>query len=204
MGKRVLPKVQPGDSLPPPLPRAFHARQPAELAQALLGMHLVHAVDGTPRWGRIVETEAYVGPHDLACHSSKGRTARTEVMFGAPGHAYAFLVYGMHVCFNVVTGDGAAVLIRAVEPGPGLALSRTDGPGRLTRALGVGLEVNGKPLDEPPLYLGAGTPVPRSAIARSPRIGVEYAGMWAQRLLRFYDRRSPWVSRTKPVAAARK
>lgn len=177
------------------LPKAFAAGPTEAVARALLGQHLVSVVRGRERVGRIVETEAYLGPHDLACHSSKGRTARTEVMFGPPGHAYLFLVYGMHVCVNVVTGGGAAVLVRAVEPLEGLPPSaRTDGPGRLTRALGLTLALNGTPLDAPPLYLAAGEPAQRVRVG--PRIGVEYAGAWARRRLRFWDAASEWVSRS--------
>jgi DNA-3-methyladenine glycosylase len=145
--------------------------------------------------GRIVETEAYVGPHDLACHASKGRTRRTEVMFGPAGHAYLFLVYGLHVCMNVVVGEGAAVLIRAVAPLQGLEGLRTDGPGRLTKALGLGLQLNASPLDRAPLYVAEGVPVAARHVEAGPRIGVEYAGEWAAAPYRFYDRRSPHVSR---------
>jgi DNA-3-methyladenine glycosylase len=175
------------------LPRSFSAREPREVAQALLGQWLVHEVNGLIRAGRIVETEAYLGPHDLACHSSKGRTARTEVMFGPPGHAYVYLIYGMHHCFNVVTGDGAAVLIRAIEPQGELA--RCDGPGRLTKALQIDRAHNGLPLDQGPLFLAAGENV--RTIGRSARIGVEYARHWAPRLLRFFDTRSRSVSRPR-------
>lgn len=177
------------------LPRQFAAGDTAAVARALLGQHLVSVVAGRERVGRIVETEAYLGPHDLACHSSKGRTARTEVMFGPPGHAYLFLVYGMHVCVNVVTGGGAAVLVRAVEPLEGVDPSaRTDGPGRLTRALGLTLALNGVPLDRPPLSLARGEAPRRVRVG--PRIGVEYAGAWARRRLRFWDADSTWVSRS--------
>jgi DNA-3-methyladenine glycosylase len=163
------------------------------VAKALLGQVLVHEVGGVRRAGRIVETEAYLGPHDLACHSSKGRTARTEVMFGPPGHAYVFLVYGLHHCVNVVTGAGAAVLIRALEPLEGLEGQRTDGPGRLTRALGLTRAYDGLPLDAPPLFLAAGPPV--RAVGSSPRIGVDFAGPWAQKPLRFFEKKNPFVSR---------
>jgi DNA-3-methyladenine glycosylase len=180
-----------------PLPLSFHARDAVSLARALLGMKLVHVVRGRARVGRIVETEAYIGPEDLACHSSKGRTRRTEVMFGPAGHAYLFLVYGMHLCVNVVVGGGAAVLIRALEPGPGLADVqglRTDGPGRLTRALGLSLKLNTLPLDRPPLFIARGVQVPRRHVEVSRRIGVDYAGEWASKPFRFHDRRSPYVS----------
>jgi DNA-3-methyladenine glycosylase len=178
-----------------PLPRTFADADADDVARALLGQVLVHVVRGKPRVGRIVETEAYLGPHDLACHSAKGRTARTEVMFGPPGHAYVFLVYGMHHCVNVVTGRGAAVLLRAVEPVEGLGALRTDGPGRLTKALGITLRQNALPLDEAPLFLARGDDVPARRIARGPRIGVDYAGAWAKKPLRFWLADSPHVSR---------
>ena len=100
------------------LPRAFYDRDTIVVARELLGKWLVHVSGGTERIGRIVETEAYLGPHDLAAHSSKGLTERTKVMFGPPGHAYVYLIYGMYYCMNVVTereGHAAAVLIRAVR-----------------------------------------------------------------------------------------
>jgi len=177
------------------LPRSFADADAEDVARALLGHLLVHVVRGRPRVGRIVETEAYLGPHDLACHSSKGRTARTEVMFGAPGHAYVYLVYGMHHCVNVVTGHGAAVLLRAVEPVEGLSTDNTAGPGRLTKALGITLRHNTLPLDEAPLFLARGAEVPARRIARGPRIGVDYAGRWAKEPLRFWVANHPFVSR---------
>ncbi len=176
-----------------PLPRSFCARSPERLARALLGQLLVHVVRGRPRVGRIVETEAYLGPHDLACHSAKGRTPRTEVMFGPPGHAYVYLIYGLHHCVNVVTSDGAAVLVRALEPLT--PLGRTDGPGRLTRALGIGLSRNAHPLDRAPLFLAEGVTVSSRHVERTERIGVDYAGEWAKAPLRFVDRRSKHLSR---------
>jgi DNA-3-methyladenine glycosylase len=164
---------------------SFAARAPTEVARALLGQVLVHLEDTGARAGRIVETEAYLGPEDLACHTSRGRTARTEVMFGPPGRAYVYLIYGLHHCFNVVTGAGSAVLVRALEPLHGLPPGvRTDGPGRLTRALGITRAHNGLPLDEPPLYLAEGRD--DRSIAAGPRIGVAYAGEWASKPLRFW------------------
>lgn len=178
-----------------PLPTSFSSRDTTRVARALLGQHLVHVVDGVPRVGRIVETEAYLGANDLACHSAKGRTARTEVMFGPPHHAYVYLVYGMHLCFNVVTGNGAAVLVRALEPVSGLEGVRTDGPGRLTKALGLSLvNNNGKPLDHGPLFLAKGPKVPPRHIGAGPRIGIDYAGEWVDAPLRFVDLRSRFVS----------
>ena len=137
------------------LPREFYDRPAERVAPDVLGKWLIRRVDGVDRIGRIVEVEAYLGPHDLASHSSKGRTARTEVMFGEPGHAYVYLIYGMHHCFNVVAGPGehaSAVLIRAIEP-----ISRiegaTNGPGRLCRALGIDRRLNGHDLLGGELYL---------------------------------------------------
>ena len=176
-----------------PLPRAFADGAADEVARALLGQLLVRVQRGRVRAGRIVEVEAYLGPHDLASHSSKGRTPRTSVMFGPEGHAYVFLVYGMHHCVNVVTGHGAAVLLRALEPVEGLDGRRTDGPGRLTKALSITLAHDAHPLDAPPLYLAEGHKVTR--VATGPRIGVDYAGAWAKRRLRFWERGNPYVSR---------
>jgi len=179
------------------LPRSFYDRDTTLVARELLGKHLVHVVDGVKRVGRIVETEAYLGPHDLAAHSARGLTPRTRVMFGPPGHAYVYLVYGMHCCLNVVTegvGSGSAVLVRALEPVSGVD-SRTRGPGLLCRAMGIDLRHNGADLLSAALHLVAGPGAPRFTIVRRPRIGVDYAGRWARRLLRFCIKDSPWLSR---------
>jgi DNA-3-methyladenine glycosylase len=181
------------------LPVSFYARPALTVARELLGARLVLEVEGGRRVGRIVETEAYVGEHDLACHAAKGRTNRTEVLFGPPGRAYVYLIYGMHHCFNVVTdGEGvaSAVLVRAVEPVEGLApAERTDGPGRLCRALGLTLRHNRWDLQCAPLYLEAGPPVAEEQVARGPRIGVDYAGVWAREPYRLWIRGSQHVSR---------
>ena len=135
------------------VPTDFFDRDTTRMARELLGLWVVRRVDGHVRVGRIVETEAYLGPHDLASHSSKGRTRRNQSMFGPPGHAYVYLIYGLHHCLNVVTGPeghGAAVLLRALEP---------------------------------------------IRVTRTPRVGVDYAGAWAKRLLRFHVRDNAWVSR---------
>jgi DNA-3-methyladenine glycosylase len=164
----------------------FFNRSTLAVARSLLGQHLVVVPrKGRARIGRITETEAYLGPHDLASHSSKGRTARTEVMFGPPGRAYVYLIYGMHHCFNVVTGNGAAVLIRSVEPVEGFD-QRSDGPGRLTRAMGIDLRHNGLVLDGPPLMLEKGADVPSRTVDRGPRVGVDYAKEWAAKPYRFW------------------
>ena len=171
-----------------PLPRSFYARPAVEVARDLLGRVLVHQDGRVRRAGRIVETEAYVGPHDLACHASKGRTARTDPMFGEPGHAYVYLVYGMYHCFNVVTdaeGYPAAVLVRAVSPISN-CVGKTDGPGKLSRALSIDLALNRADLTDGVLFVERGTPAPPRAIAKGPRIGVDYAGAWTRRHLRFW------------------
>jgi DNA-3-methyladenine glycosylase len=187
------------------LPRSFYDRPTLEVAVDLLGRRLVRLRDGQPRAGRIVETEAYVGPDDRASHAWRGRTPRTTIMFGAPGQAYVYLVYGMHFCFNAVTeGEGypAAVLVRALEPEAGVC-GRTDGPGRLCRALGIDRGDNGQPLDGERLFITAGDrPVdvarPAGPVARGPRIGVHYAGVWAARPYRFWLAGSQFVSRPQP------
>jgi DNA-3-methyladenine glycosylase len=188
--------LAPAAPLGEPLSRAFYARPAVDVARALLGQTLVHDDAGIRRRGRIVETEAYVSAQDRACHAAKGRTARTEVMFGEAGHAYVYLIYGMHECFNVVTdvvGHPSAVLVRALEPLEG-CLGKTDGPGKLTRALAVTRAHNRADLVEGPLRIEAGEPVDPREIARGPRIGVDYAGAWARRLLRFWLRGNAWVS----------
>ena len=171
-------------------------------------MHLVHDDGHTVRAGRIVETEAYQGPRDLAAHSARGRTRRTEVMFGPPGHAYVYFIYGFWNCLNVVTGPTGvphAVLLRALEPLDGLT-ERTWGPGLLCRALHIDRRLNGADLLGDELWLEAPRRSAPVRIARATRIGVDYAGEWAQRPWRFFDRDSPWVSTApasrRPRAAA--
>lgn len=178
------------------LGRDFYARDTTTVARELLGKHLVHRDGGVERVGRIVEVEAYLGPHDRAAHSSKGLTPRTRVMFGPPGHAYVYLIYGLHHCLNVVTepeGHGAAVLIRAVEPVRNLA-GKASGPGLLCKALGVDRRLNGADLLGDTLFITDPDPVDLRIVKR-PRIGVDYAGAWARRLLRFYIRGNASVSR---------
>ena len=178
------------------LPRDFYARDTVHVAQDLLGALLVHRVDGIERVGRIVEVEAYLGAHDLAAHSSKGITPRTRVMFGPPGFAYVYLIYGMHHCMNVVTGpegQGSAVLLRALEPVRNLS-GKTCGPGLLCKAMGIDRGHYGHDLCSEDLYIAA--PPPQDiAIARRPRIGVDYAGAWAAELLRFYIEGNDYISK---------
>ena len=159
-------------------------------------MHLVRDDGGRVRRGRIVETEAYLGPTDRAAHSSRGRTARTEVMFGPPGHAYVYFIYGFWNCLNVVTareGLPHAGLLRALEPLEGLA-ERTSGPGLLCRALRIDRRLNGADLLGEELWLERPAKRAPIRIGRSRRIGVEYAGEWAARRWRFFDRASCYVS----------
>jgi DNA-3-methyladenine glycosylase len=191
------------------LPRSFYARPVLEVARDLLGMRLVRHLDGGRRLsGTIVEVEAYNGERDLACHASRGLTRRTKPLFGPPGYAYVYLVYGMHYCLNVVTnetGYPAAVLFRALEAeegqgamapgrsGPALVAS---GPGRLTRAFHIGADLNEADLcKRGPLYLERAEPIPSRSVARGPRIGVDYAGAWARKLWRFGIRSHPALSR---------
>lgn len=192
-GRRAhLAKPAPAGSV---LGQEFFARDTVTVARQLLGKVLVREVGGTRLWGRLVEVEAYLGPDDLAAHSRGGRrTPRTEVMFGKPGHAYVYFTYGMHWCLNFVTreeGVPQAVLVRALEPGPGVG--RCGGPGLVTRALGIDRALNGASLQPPDLYViddGA----PRRRVFVTPRIGVQGTGRWEKRLLRFcYD--SPFLSR---------
>jgi len=179
-----------------PLPREFYARPVVDVAPDLLGCWLVHDLLGGRRSGRIVEVEAYVGITDLASHASKGQTARTSVMFGPPGHVYVYLIYGMYNCFNVVTdteGTAGAILVRALEPGEAVD-QRTDGPGRLCRALAIDRTHNGLDLTASPIWIERRPGSSVQEIATSPRIGVDYAGEWATRPWRFFDPTSNWVS----------
>ncbi len=208
----------------PALPRGFYERPADVVAPELLGKLLLVRLPDTDsfRAGRIVETEAYVGQDDLACHASKGLTARTSTLFGPAGHAYVYLIYGMYRLFNVVCqpeGVPHAVLVRGVEPlGPddigndgtcqhgrladGLPLApldvgaRGDGPGRLSRTLGITLEHDKHPLSGPDLYLLDG---PASTEVRvTARVGVAGSGTWADAPLRFLDATSAHVSRPPP------
>jgi DNA-3-methyladenine glycosylase len=179
------------------LPRSFYDRDTKVVARELLGMLLARRVGGILRVGRIVETEAYLGPHDRAAHSARGRTPRTEVMFGPPGHAYVYLIYGIHHCLNVVTeaeGHGSAVLLRALEPVRDLE-GNTKGPGLLCRALGIDRRLNGHDLRGDDLFIAEPEPREAPEIVARPRIGVGYAGEWAEKPLRFIIRGNAFVSR---------
>lgn len=195
-----------------PLPRAFFARPVLRVARDCIGKHLVYDSPDGLCVGRIVEAEAYRGPEDRAAHSFGGRrTARTEVMFGPPGHAYVFFVYGMHFHLNLVTTAldmPHAVLLRAVEPivggdlmaeRRGMAASRrelTNGPGKLCQAFAIERGHNGVDLTKAPLFLSDG---PRCKVARATRVGIDYAGAWAARPWRFIDPASRYISTRKGV-----
>lgn len=178
------------------LPRDFYNRDTIQVAKDLLGKYLVHKKNGLEYTGRIVEVEAYLGPHDLAAHSAKGLTKRTQVMFGHPGHAYVYLIYGMYYCMNVVTeaeGHASAVLLRALEPIKNIT-ERTQGPGLLCKAMHISKQEHGHDLTSDNFYITEGKEEPFKIVKR-PRIGVDYAKHWARRLLRFYIKDNKYISK---------
>jgi DNA-3-methyladenine glycosylase len=179
----------------------FYSRGAIDVARDLVGTTLVRRFRGRAYRARVVETEAYVGAHDLASHASKGRTQRTDVMFGPPGRAYVYLIYGMHVLHNVVTshaGDPQAVLIRAGEP-----LDDWDadlsGPGKLARAMKITRTLNGVDLTGDGLFFTP-DPGPPPRLVTGKRVGIDYAGDWKHELLRFMDADSRAVSKPRPRA----
>ena len=194
---------------PPPdlaVPPAFYDRPTEDVARDLLGAVLEHrTAEGLVR-GRIVETEAYLGPHDPACHAAAGLTARTRTLHGPPGTAYVYFIYGMHWCFNAVTreeGHGSAVLVRALEPLSGLDLMRrrrrverdvelTSGPARLCDAFAITRAQDGASLQRGALRILRGLEVPDEDVVVSPRIGIRKAADW---LLRFHVSGNRFVSR---------
>lgn len=178
------------------LPREFYARPTIEVARGLLGQTLAHgAVSGT-----IIEVEAYLGAEDLAAHASKGVTPRTRVIFGPPGHAYVYFIYGMHECLNVVAepeGTPGCVLIRALRPRTGLGLMRerrkgaadlTGGPGKLTQAMGISRALNGADLTRGPLVIEPPATPLDFTVEVTPRIGIRHCADWP---LRFVARGFP-------------
>ena len=190
------------------LPRSFYEQNTIDVAKQLLGKYLIRRHPEGDTTGRIVETEAYVGPHDLACHASKGRTARTEVMFGAAGHAYVYFIYGFYNMLNLVTESKdypAAVLIRAVEPVDGVPLMKSrrrndalrslaSGPGKLCQAFAIDRALNGADLRGNVLYLeDRCDPLPK--FKSTPRVGVDYAGRWKSKPYRFLVPNSEFVSK---------
>lgn len=191
---------------------SWFARAAQIVARDLLGTVLISTIDGRETAGRIVETEAYTGPHDDASHAADriGRTHRNDAMYGTPGIAYVYRIYGIHWCLNVVTDRvdyPAAVLIRAIEPVHGIGDMRarraagqkhlpdtalTSGPGRLAAALGITGQLNAHPLDRDPLYIEAGERIGDAALAVGPRIGITRA---MELPLRFWEKGNRWVSR---------
>ena len=177
---------------------SFYQRDALDVAPDLLGTFVGHRTgSGEFRAARIVETEAYRGPTDGACHARAGLTKRTRTLLGPPAHAYVFLIYGMYDCFNIVCfgeGKGHAVLVRAGEPVHGIPPGlRTDGPGRLTRAMGITRVHDTWDLTSSSLYVAPRARRPR--IDTTARVGVGYAGKWAEEPWRFLDTASKYVSR---------
>jgi len=173
-----------------PLPRSFYARPTVEVARALLGKIISHGEAS----GRIVETEAYLGIDDAAAHSARGITDRTRVIFGPPGHAYVYLIYGMHECLNLVAepeGIAGCVLIRAIEPVSGIAVP-ANGPAKLTRALGITRRHNGADVTRGPIVVSPPAQPEAFEIGVSPRIGISKS---ADLPLRFFVKGSKFISR---------
>jgi DNA-3-methyladenine glycosylase len=188
------------------LPRSFYARDARRVARDLLGKVLVHVDGGVRRAARVVETEAYAGEEDQASHARFGRTRRASIMFGPPGYAYVYLVYGLSHCFNVVTGEeghASAVLVRAAEPVE-RCLHSTTGPGNLCRALGLRREPhNGLDLTSEVLHL-EDAPRPSERVVASARVNVGFAGSWAERPWRYTLEGNRWVSKPWPEAWTRR
>jgi DNA-3-methyladenine glycosylase len=194
------------------LAASWYARPAEVVARDLLGRVIVSSIDALETAGRIVETEAYVGPHDDASHAAEriGRTQRNDAMYGTPGIAYVYRIYGIHWCLNVVTDRidyPAAVLIRAIEPVHGIEHMRArrsrgqkrlpdtalaGGPGKLAAALGITGQLNAHALDREPLYILGGERISDDATVTGPRIGITRAADWP---LRFWEKGSRWVSR---------
>ena len=193
------------------LQKSFYQQDIITVASDLLGKILVHESKEGKTAGKIVETEAYLGPEDRAAHSSEGRrTARNEVMYGQKGHAYVYFIYGLYYCFNVtagnVPGKPEAVLIRALEPVAGeeimakrrgrqvKASNLTNGPSKLCMAMDISKTQNRTDLTAPPLFIEEALVVPENNIVDTTRIGVDYSGEWTNKRWRFYIRKNKFVS----------
>ncbi|HEY8278039.1 MAG TPA: DNA-3-methyladenine glycosylase [Bdellovibrionota bacterium] len=186
------------------LPQKFYARETTQVARDLLGQRLVRVWRGKRLSGLIVETEAYLGPGDAAAHTWKGRnTERVKSMYLEGGHAYVYMIYGMYFCLNVVTkkaGEPEAVLIRAVEPECEFS-HRTDGPGRLCKAMRIDRKLDGEHLRGPTIFIEQGGHFPaKEEIGSGPRIGVDYAGEAALWPLRFFWKGNAHLSRREKRA----
>jgi DNA-3-methyladenine glycosylase len=207
MTKNAAPRAR-RSHLAPPLDRSFYYRPTEIVARELLGAVLECRTPEGVASGRIVETEAYLGEHDLACHAAVGRTARTAPLYGEPGIAYVYFIYGMYWCFNAVTRAKdvrSAVLVRAIEPLEGIPLMQrrrpgakrphdlTNGPGKLCLALGITGEHTWHPLQRPPLVIRRGDSIGDDRVAITPRIGIT---QWADAPLRWIVSDNPYVSKT--------
>lgn len=196
-----------------PLPREFYLRPTEEVARDLLGCLLVHRIEGETLVARLVETEAYLSTGDPGCHAARGRTERNAMMFGPPGSIYVYLIYGMHLCMNLVTqpeGVAEAVLLRAAEPLFGIEAMRRrrgrdalkdlcSGPAKLANAFGVTLEDNGGDITRGELFI-APAPEPHDEIAVTTRIGLG-EGCGEELMLRYLTPGSPWLSRAPKSGA---
>jgi DNA-3-methyladenine glycosylase len=209
MTKNAAPRAR-RSSLGPALSRDFYDRDTEHVARDLLGAVLECRTSDGIAAGRIVETEAYLGEHDLACHAAAGRTVRTDPLYGPPGIAYVYFIYGMYWCFNAVTRaehQPSAVLVRAIEPVEGIDLMRrrrpkarrdvdlTNGPGKLCIALGIDGRHNRNPLDKPPLRILEGDHVANRDVTVTPRIGITQSADWP---LRWFVTDNAFVSKTPP------
>lgn len=194
------------------LTSSFFNRKTILVAQELLGKALIYKQNDQTLSGIIVETEAYIGPKDLASHASRGKTPRNEVMFDSAGFWYIYLIYGFYNCLNIITeekGYPAAVLIRAIEPISGIDLMEirrhnkklenlTNGPGKLCQAFSIDKKLNHTSAvnKKSPLFIGdMGLKIPKTKIIKTTRIGVDYAKEWKDKPLRFYIKDSPFISK---------
>lgn len=180
----------------------FYEQPTLNVARQLLGKYLIHKIGNKKLTGKIVETEAYIGPEDKASHASRGRTPRTDLMFWSGGYSYIYLIYGMYYCFNVVTEDKnypAAILIRALQPISGFKNSHIklmNGPGKLCREMKIDKKLNGANLTRTKIWIeNRGDKIEPSRIATKKRIGIDYAGSWKNKLWRFYIINNPAVSK---------
>ncbi|HOL18183.1 MAG TPA: DNA-3-methyladenine glycosylase [Bacillota bacterium] len=196
--------------MPRPLPFSFYLQDTVSLARALLGQVLCRRTAEGLTAGIIVETEAYLSQDDPACHASRGMTRRNAPMFGPPGRAYVYFIYGNHYCFNVTSGAegvGEAVLVRALQPLEGVELmlrrrgeavnlvDLANGPGKLCRALSIDTALNGHDLRKDPLWIAAGR-LAHFEVVSAPRIGITQA---TEKLLRFYIKDNNYVSRRASI-----
>jgi len=202
------------------LKRKFYERETLTVARELLGKLLVHESDEGLTAGKIVETEAYMGPEDKASHAYGNlRTKRTEAQYGPKGHAYIYFVYGMYYCFNVtsgrIPGKPEAILVRALEPvsgtelmkkrralSKGRAINLTNGPGKLCMAMDMSTKQNRADLCTPPLHIDAGEKIRKAEIAQTTRINVDYADEWKNKPWRFFVKNNAYVSRPTKARAS--